>query len=408
MTETRHNQRPRETASHPRVFVSASAAEPFAAAPLSRQLGSLRLATFEGGFIPGVNVFDWSSLGPDARMAGPFMSAAWRDSAAAGRFERLPLTYHGFARRTTHAPYAAGVFMVSPPDERGLCSFGPTVDFAPTALARCAIRIGVINPSLPRLASAPTVAIETFDEVIEHDAPLVEYAVRPAGAVEARIIARIAALIPNGAVIQGGIGRLGDALWTGLAGKEGLALHSGMICDPVADLIGQGVFSRVTTSSLLGSRAFYAQVADLPGVVMRPALEVHDVARLAAIQGFVAVNSAIEVDLLGQVNGEWVDGHPISGAGGLPDFIRGAHLSPGGLPIIALASTAKGGSISRITPRLGAPCTLNAVDAGIIVTEHGAADLRDLDVEARAMALIEIAAPDHRPALRQAWRRGVI
>jgi len=390
-----------------RVFVSASATEPFAAAPLSRRLEPLLSATFEGGFIPGVNVFDWSSLGPDARMAGPFMSPAWRPILAAGRFERLAVTYHGFARRVAAARYAAGLFMVTPPEANGMCSFGPTTDFAPTALARCAVKIGVINPSLPRLPGSPTAPISAFDEVIELDTPLVEYAVRAPGAIETRIIEHVAALIPNGATVQAGIGRLGDALWAGLAGKEGLSLHSGMICDPVAALIRQGVFEHVTTGSLLGSRAFYAAAASLPGVAMAPALETHDPSRLATIPGFVAVNSAIEVDLLGQVNAEWVDGEAISGPGGLPDFIGGGRRSPGGLPIIALGSTAKGGAISRIIPRLDVQPTLPADEVGIVATEHGAVDLRPLQGEARAMALIEIAAPDHRAALRQAWRRGV-
>ena len=390
-----------------RVFVSASAAEPFAAAPLSRRLEPLLSATFEGGFIPGVNRFDWSSLGPGAGMAGPFMSPAWRAIAAAGRFESLPTTYHGFARRVAGARYAAGLFMVTPPDTNGLCSFGPTTDFAPTAMPRCAVRIGVINPSLPWLTGSPTVPVSIFDELIELDTPLVEYTVRAPGAVEMRIIEHVAALIPNGATLQAGIGRLGDALWAGLAGKEGLSLHSGMICDPVAALIRQGVFEGVTTGSLLGSRAFYAEAADLTGLALKPALETHDVEQLARIPTFVAVNSAIEIDLLGQVNAEWVNGEAISGRGGLPDFIGGARRSPGGLPIIALGSTAKGGAISRIVPRLDVPPTLAAAEVAIVATEHGAVDLRPLTGEARAMALIEIAAPDHRTALRQALRRGV-
>jgi len=389
----------------PRVFVSASAAEPFAAAPLSRRLQPLLSAAFEGGFIPGVNSFDWSSLGPDARMAGPFMSPAWRPIAQAGRYERLPLTYHGFARRVAAASYAAGLFMVTPPDAQGLCSLGTTVDFAPTAFGRCAVKIAVINPALPRLPGAPSVAIEAFDEVIEHHSPLVEYAVRPPGAVEAAIVAHIAALIPDGATVQAGIGRLGDAVWAALAGKSDLSLHSGMICDPVAELIRAGLFKTVTVGSLLGSRAFYSEAADLPGVTLAPALHTHDIAVMAAIPRFAAVNSVLEVDLLGQVNAEWLDGQAISGPGGLPDFIRGAHLSQGGLPIIALGSSARGGSISRIVPRLTVPPTLTAIDAGVVVTEYGAVDLRPLDQECRAMALISLAAPQHRADLLQAWRR---
>lgn len=389
-----------------RVFVNASAAEPFAAARLSRLLEPLRSATFEGGFIPGVNTFDWSSLGPEARMAGPFMSPAWQASAGEGRYEHLPVTYHGFARRVANSHYAAGLFMVTPPDEAGFCSFGPTTDFAPTALGRCELKIGVINPSLPRLRGSITVSVDRFDEILELDTPLMEYAVRTPGDIERRIIDQVAALIPNGATLQAGIGRLGDALWAGLSGKEGLALHSGMICDPLADLVCQGLFRSVKTASLLGSKAFYAQAPDLPGVTMAPALETHDVARLADIPRFVALNSAIEVDLLGQVNAEWVDGAAISGPGGLPDFISGARRSSGGLPIIALGSAAKGGAVSRIVPRLKVPATLSAAGVGIVVTEHGAVDLRPLAGEARAMALIELAAPDHRAALRKAQRRG--
>ena len=390
-----------------RVFVSASAAEPFAAAKLSKRLAPLLSATFEGGFIPGVNTADWSSLGPDARMAGPFMSPAWRSIAAAGRFERLPLTYHGFARRVASMRYAAGLFMITPPDASDVSTFGTTADFPPTALHRCDLRIGVINPSMPRLPGSLSVPLSAFDEVIEVDTPLAEYGVRPPGTIERQIIAHVVRMIPNGATLQAGIGRLGDALWPGLAGKEGLSLLSGMICDPVANLIRDGVFAHIKTGSLLGSRDFYAQASDLPGVAMAPALETHDPARLGEIPAFVAVNSAIEVDLLGQVNAEWVDGEAISGPGGLPDFIAGASRSPGGLPFIALGSTAKGGALSRIVPRLSVPATLPATEVGIVVTEYGAVDLRPLRSEARAMALIEIAAPDHRAALQRAWRQGV-
>ncbi|PTT06230.1 acetyl-CoA hydrolase/transferase family protein [Caulobacter sp. HMWF025] len=388
----------------PRVFVSASAAEPFAAAPLSRRLEPLRSATFEGGFIPGVNGFDWSGLGPQARMAGPFMAPAWRPIAEAGRYERLPLTYHGFARRVAAASYAAGLFMVTPPDAQGLCSLGTTVDFAPTAFGRCAVRIAVINPALPRLPGAATLPLAAFDEVIAHESPLVEYAVRPPGPVETAIIGHIAALIPDGATVQAGIGRLGDAVWAALSDRSDLSIHSGMICDPVADLIAEGRFRQVTVGSLLGSRAFYARAAALPGLTMAPALYTHDVAVLAAIPRFAAVNSVLEIDLLGQVNAEWLDGQAVSGPGGLPDFIRGAHLSPGGLPIIALGATARGGTVSRIVPRLTVPPTLTSIDAGIVVTEHGAVDLRPLDREGRAMALIRLAAPDHQADLLKAWQ----
>jgi acyl-CoA hydrolase len=165
------------------------------------------------------------------------------------------------------------------------------------------------------------------------------------------------------------------------------------------------------TGLALGTRPLFDRCAEDVRIRFEPASFTHDIRTLAGIRRLVAVNSALEVDLFGQANAEFIDGRQVSGVGGLTDFLRGARLSDGGVPIVALAATAKAGQISRIVPRL-APGAVSVprADMGVVVTEHGHADLRSLDLDGRAQALIAIAAPEHRDGLSNAWdemRRGM-
>jgi acyl-CoA hydrolase len=161
----------------------------------------------------------------------------------------------------------------------------------------------------------------------------------------------------------------------------------------------------------LGSAALFERCGSDPRIRFEPTCFTHDIRTLAAIPRLVAVNSALEVDLFGQANAEFIDGRQVSGVGGLTDFLRGARLSDGGVPIVALNATAKGGSLSRIVPRLAANAvSVPRADMGVVVTEHGVADLRGLDLNGRAQALIAVAAPEHRDGLAGAWdemRRGM-
>ena len=176
-----------------------------------------------------------------------------------------------------------------------------------------------------------------------------------------------------------------------------------MVTEPLIALLDRDAVGAVTTGVALGSPALYARVADDPRLRFRPVGETHAISTLAAIPRFVAVNSAIEVDLFGQVNAEWMDGRQVSGAGGLIDFLRGAWASDGGVPVVALPASARGDTLSRITPRLSCPPSVGRGDSVVVVTEHGVADLRGLSIDARAQALIAVASPAHRDRLADDW-----
>ena len=194
-----------------------------------------------------------------------------------------------------------------------------------------------------------------------------------------------------------------------LEGRRGLKIHSGMVTDPLLSVLDAGSVDEVVTGLALGTRPLFERCASDRRIRFEAASYTHDIRTLAAIPRLVAVNSALDVDLFGQANAEFIAGRQVSGIGGLTDFLRGARLSEGGAPIVALNATAKGRS--RIVPRL-APNAVSVprADMGVVVTEHGHADLRGLDLDARAQALTAIAAPEHRDALANAWdemRRGM-
>jgi acyl-CoA hydrolase len=387
-----------------RVFIPGCAAEPlpFAEAVAARPESAAGL-TFEGVWIPGVNRTDWAGLHPDARAEAIFLAPEWRDSFTAGRLSFSPLTYIQVWLRLARTRFDAGVFAVAPPGADGRCSLGVAADFTPAVFENTRFRIGWINPAMPAVGDGPTVPLDAFDLVLEADSPLPGYGAGAIDPVSAAIAARIAGLIPEGATVQTGLGRIGVATLSALADRRGLRLHSGMVTDPLIDLLDRDAVVAVTTGVALGSPALHARVAEDPRIRFRPVGDTHGIATLAAIPRFVAVNSAISVDLFGQVNADWVDGRQVSGAGGLIDFMRGAWASEGGVPIIALPAATKGDTVSRVVPRLPDPPSIGRADPVVVVTEHGKADLRGLSIEARAQALIAVAAPSHRDRLQADW-----
>jgi acyl-CoA hydrolase len=387
-----------------RVFIPGCAAEPlpFAKAIAARPEAAAGL-TFEGVWIPGVNRTDWAGLHSDARGEAIFLAPEWRDSFTAGRLSFSPLTYTQVWLHLARTRFDAGVFAIAPPGADGRCSLGVAADFTPAVFENTRFRIGWINPAMPAVRDGPTVPLDAFDLVVEADSPLPGYGAGTIDPVSAAIAARIAGLIPEGATVQTGLGRIGVATLSALADRRGLRLHSGMVTDPLIDLLDHDAVDAVTTGVALGSPALHARVADDPRVRFRPVGDTHGIATLAVLPRFVAVNSAISVDLFGQVNAEWVDGCQVSGAGGLIDFMRGAWASEGGVPIIALPATTKGDTVSRVVPRLPDPPSIGRADPVVVVTEHGTADLRGLSIEARAQALIAVAAPSHRDRLQADW-----
>jgi acyl-CoA hydrolase len=227
--------------------------------------------------------------------------------------------------------------------------------------------------------------------------------------VEARIGRHVAALVRDGDTLQFGIGSVPLALAGALSAHRGLRIHGGLVSATLQTLWEAGAIDRdalITTGVVLGDAAFQDFAARLPPLRLADVTHTHAPAVMAAIPRFVAINTAIEVDLFGQVNAERAGGAIQAGAGGLPAFAQGALASPGGRLLVCLGATARRGSVSRIVPALGDQglCTLPRYLVDAVVTEHGVAELRDLSLDARAEALIGIAAPEHRAGLQEAWR----
>lgn len=361
---------------------------------------------FTGVHIPTVNTFDFAALDPRARQRSIFLSSNLRDSWLQGKVDYLPITYTATWRWLAEtAAFDTALLQVAPPDADGNCSLGLACDFTPAAWPRSRRILAHINPRMPS-TRGPSIPLARIDAAVEAEMPLLEIPDPAADPAMDAVAARVAGLVEDGATLQLGLGRLQSALLRALRDRRGLRIHSGMVSDGLLGLIEAGALEQspdaVVAGVALGTQALYQAVAR--HVRFREVGHTHDHGVLSAIPRLTAINSALSVDLLGQVNGECLGGSQLSGVGGLPDFLRGARQSPGGRGIIALpACTPKGES--RIVPMLpSGPVSLARVDADCIVSEHGVADLRHLDVHARARALIGIADPRHRDALSEAWR----
>lgn len=310
-----------------------------------------------------------------------------------------------FAERVL--PGDVGFVQVAPPDRDGMCSLGIGVDYAGDAVTHSRVLIGEINHRMPATTGTPGIALERFAATIETDRPLPAAPGRGADAVDAAIAARITDLVEDGDTIQVGVGALPTAIMGGLAGHRDLGFHSGMLTDGVLRLVEEGVLTGrrkeidtglLVTGTAIGSATLYARLGDLPAV-FRPASYTHAAGVLARLQTLVSINSAVEVDLTGQVGAEVAGGRYLGGVGGQADF-SGAAARTGARSIIALRSTA--GAASAIVPALCGPVTTARADVDVVVTEHGVAWLRGLPVSARAARLIAVAAPEHRDTLHRA------
>ena len=365
---------------------------------------ALGAMTFTGIFVPGLNRATWLA-NPACRARSFFMTPELKQARSAVEF--LPLCYADILQHLRATPIDAALFMVAPPDADGRCSFGPVVDFLAELWPCIPNRIAHINPQMPRTHGHPGIPFSAITAFVEADMALPGTPRSRSDPVSQRIGAHIAPLIQDGTTLQTGLGKIPDAVLSALTHRRGLRVHSGLVGDAVLDLIDAGALAdgaSITTGVAIGSSALYAAIGS-PKFSFQPVSYTHDPRVIGGIDTFVAINSAIEVDLFGQAFAELGPGGLMSGPGGATDFARGARLG-GGLRIVALPSDAAGGSISRIVgPGEGAgPVSLGRMDVDVVVTEHGAADLRGLDHEARAQALIGIAAPPHRPELEDRWR----
>lgn len=361
--------------------------------------------------IPGINGFDYAALNPLARLTTFMLPPALRASFETGSVVVRPMAYSQIAEwmRSGPAPDLA-ILQVTPPDAEGLCSYGPCADFAPIVARRAGRRLAFVNPLLPRPRQGPTIPHASLDIAIEAEGPFITAVEPPPTPAQAEIARRVAAMVPDAAAIQTGIGGVPAATLAELTKRRGLRVHSGLVTEGYRLLDEAGALAPrddIVTGFACGSADFVKWACDR--CLFADAGVTHGAAPLARIDHFFAINSALEVDLFGQANIEWRAGQLVSGLGGAPDFARAARRSRGGRAILALPASA--GRTSRIVARLTSPTvSLPAADADLVITEHGIADVRGLTLDERAEALIEVAASEHRAALAEAWseiRRGL-
>lgn len=395
-----------------RIYVAGCSGEPLAIRDAFMSRPDLAEGIeFFGIWIPGVNATDWANLSSNATAQSIFISSALRPSFEAGRTHFLPLNYSQSANWLSQTKMDGAIVMISPPNPAGQVSLGVSADFSPLILGRKDVPVfGLINTAMKAPLNGPTETIERFSVVAECDHPLVQVSERQLPATFEQIGQHIAAQCAPGDTLQFGLGNVQQAALKALRGHSDLKIHAGMVSTPLIELLDAGAIAdqagAITTGVAIGTDALYQRVVREDRIRFAPVSETHAIATLARLPRFKAINSCIEVDLFGQANAEFIDGRQISGTGGLVEFLRGAQVSPGGRGILALAATASKGSISRIVPRLPDDATSIArADVDTVITEFGVADLRYKSIDARAEALIGIAAPDFRDELAEHWRQ---
>ena len=301
---------------------------------------------------------------------------------------------------------------VSPPDRHGMCSLGTSCDAAKAASETARIVVAEINAQMPRTHGNNVLPFDRIHACVASDRPLVEHHLEPETSVEARIGEIVAGLIEDGSTLQMGIGGIPDAVLARLHHKHELGIHTEMFSDRVVDLVESGAVTnrlkavgvgRIMTSFINGTRRLFDFVDDNPLVAFYPCDWTNDTSVIRKNPKVVAINSAIQIDLTGQVCADSIGHRIFSGIGGQMDFIRGAALSKGGKPIIALPATAAGGKISRLVVQLNAGAGVVTTRGHVhwVVTEYGAVNLHGMSLRERGEALISIAHPDFRAELQQ-------
>jgi acyl-CoA hydrolase len=344
-----------------------------------------------GIFVPGLNRLD-TLLSAGIAVQSFFMLPELASKPAQTRF--LPLCYRDIGRELQRRPPAAAIFMVSPPDADGRCSFGTVTDFLADIWRSIPIRIAHINPLMPATRGEHGIPFDELTAYTEAPEQLLE-SDPGIDAVAKRIAVLAAEAITDGATIQAGLGRMPEAVLRALTSHRDLAIHSGLIGDSTLDLLEAGALraeAPVTAGVAIGTRRLYDAVSGAAFRFQSPSYT-HDIRVLSTLKRFTTINSAIEVDLLGQAYAEATPKGLISGPGGASDFAAGAR-GKDSLRLMVLPATA--GKASRIIrpEQARGPVSLGRFDIEMVVTEHGAADLRGLSHRGRAEALIAIAAPE--------------
>jgi acyl-CoA hydrolase len=401
-----------------RVFVHGGCATPrllvealTARAPELRDLELTHIHT--EGEAPYARAGLEASFRTNALFVGPNL----REAVRAGRADYTPVFLSEVPAlfRRGILPLDVALIHVSPPDRHGFCSLGVSVDVAVAAVGSARRVLAQVNPAMPRALGDGLVHVTRIHAFVDATGEAIpERLARAPTPTEQRIAHHVAGLVPDGATLQTGIGAIPDATLAALTGHRRLGIHTEMFSDGVMALVRAGAVTgedkaigrgRIVAGFVMGSRALYDFVDDNPVVQLRDVAYVNDTDIIRRNPRVTAINSAIEIDLTGQVCADSIGTYQYSGVGGQMDFIRGASLSPEGRPIIALPSTTSRGA-SRIVPLLqpGAGVVSTRAHVQYVVTEHGVANLYGRSLHERAKLLAGLAAPEHREALLKAAR----
>ncbi len=351
-------------------------------------------------------------MAPHFRHKALFIGANARKAVNEGRADYVPVFLSDVPDLFTSGtlPLDAVLLNVTRPDAHGFCSLGTSVDAALAASRSARTVIAQLNAAMPRTLGDTFVHVSKIDLGVEVDIPPYEHIEAPLGPVERRIGEHVAELVSDGATLQLGIGAIPAATALALRDKRDLGIHTEMFTDAVIPLVECGAITgarkeinrgKIVSAFMIGTRDLYRFVDDNPMVELRPVDYTNDTAVIRRFSRMVAINSAIEVDVTGQVVADSIGSRFYSGVGGQMDFIRGAALSSEGRAIIALPSTAADGTVSRIASMLqeGAGVVTTRAHVRTVVTEWGVAELHGRTVAERARALISIAHPDFRDGL---------
>lgn len=397
-----------------RVFIMGNAGTPKAlVAALVERARELRDVEVLHVLTVNENAYVAPDMQGRLRVNSQFIGANVRQAVQAGMADFTPVFLSEVPRlyRTVLKPDVA-LIQVSPPDEHGFCSFGVDVGVTKPAAWAASTVIAQVNQQMPRTLGDSFIHLSRIDALVEVDTPLDEVPMHSADQVEEIVGRHVVELIEDGATLQMGIGGIPNAVLLALrgAGVRDLGVHTELFSDGLIDLVEQGIVTnerkslhrgKIIAGFVLGTQRLYRFIHDNAQVELHPTDYVNDPFIIAQNTRMTAINSALEVDLTGQVCADSIGTRLYSGAGGQVDFIRGAARSEGGKPIIALPSTAKNGTISRISAMLkpGAGVVTSRNDVHYVVTEHGIADLYGKTIRQRALALIGIADPAFRDEL---------
>jgi 4-hydroxybutyrate CoA-transferase len=401
-----------------RVFIHSVAAAPQRLiAAMTARAAELRVVEVVSIHTEGPAPYAAPELAKSFRVNALFVGGNVRQAVQEGRADYLPVFLSEVPQlfRAGALPLDVALIQVSPPDRHGFCSLGVSVDVTRAAVQTARTVIAQVNPHMPRTHGDGIIHEDDVDFFVPVDDPIHEMPVAPIGDAIRAIGRHCAELVDDGACLQLGIGAIPQATLAALSDHQRLGIHTEMLSDGVVDLVERGVITgeskrvhpgKIVASFAAGTRRFYDFLDDNPQVAMLDVAYTNDTAVIRRNPKVTAINSAIEVDLTGQICADSIGERLYSGVGGQMDFIRGASLSEGGKPIIALKSTTSKGE-SRIVTNLrpGAGVVTTRAHVHFVVTEHGIADLWGKNLRQRAAALIAIAHPSHRDALAAEARK---